>query len=341
MKLRLLAALASLPLLLAACPGPDDPPVDGPNEATLVVGVQSEDLGGAVGPVHIVTKLDGAVVRDETVQVPPSGQPAASPTNPQLLPREIELKGKPDARVEVTVDAFAPGTTSPIIKRTAATRIVPSAKKLLRVVLDSRCAVLPGTPGIATCGANETCSSGRCIPAEVGVEQLEDYAPDWAAAPPDICRPAKHGPPEVVVGTGQTDYNGLTEGQILQLEKGPQGGHHIWIALRMKNLRQSGSTTTITSRIESDPGAAPPPPASYVFTFDRDEGSYCKLWGLRYQVDVGASDLAAEYKRFLGKKLAVTVEVADSTGAKASGTKIVQIADKLLCPDGTDKCNEP
>ena len=175
----------------------------------------------------------------------------------------------------------------------------------------------------------------------MSADQLEDYAPDWAAAPPDICRPAKHGPPEVVVGTGQTDYAGLADGQVLQLEKGPQGGHHIWIALRMRNLRQSGSTTTITSRIEGDPAAAPVPPASYVFTFDRDEGSYCKLWGLRYQVDVGASDLRAEYKRFLGKKLAVTVEVADSTGAKGSGTKIVQLADKLLCPDGTDKCNEP
>ena len=105
----------------------------------------------------------------------------------------------------------------------------------------------------------------------------------------------------------------------------------------MKNLRQSGSTTTITSIIEGDP--EPVPPISFVFTFDRDEGAYCKVWGLRYQVDAGAGDLRSAYKRFLGKRLSVTVEVADSTGAKASSTRVVQIADKLLCPDGTDACN--
>ncbi len=337
MSLRRLAIALLLPLAVVACPGP----VEDSNESTLVIGVQSEDLGGVVGPIHIVAKLDGAVVRDETVTVAPAGQPVSAPNvNPQQLPREIELKGGPDSRAEVTVDAFAPGTTSTVIQRVATTRLVPASKKLLRVVLDSRCVNLPGAPPIMTCQPNETCSSGRCIPAEVGFDQLEDYAPDWFAAPPDICRPAKRGAPEVIVGTGQTDYANLADGQVLQLEKGPQGGHHIWIALRMKNLRQSGSMTTISSRIE-EPGAAPVPPASFVFTFDRDEGSYCKLWGLRYQVDVGAPDLRVEYKRFLGKKLAVTVEVTDSTGAKASGTKIVQLGDKLLCPDGTDKCNQP
>ena len=97
------------------------------------------------------------------------------------------------------------------------------------------------------------------------------------------------------------------------------------------------ATTTITSIIEGDP--EPVPPISFVFTFDRDEGAYCKVWGLRYQVDAGAGDLRSAYKRFLGKRPSVTVEVADSTGAKASSTRVVQIADKLLCPDGTDACN--
>ena len=72
-----------------------------------------------------------------------------------------------------------------------------------------------------------------------------------------------------------------------------------------------------------------------------DEGSYCKLWGLRYQLDSGAADLGVEYKRFLGKRLEVTVEVIDSTGARAASTKTIQIGDKLLCPDGTTACNAP
>ena len=74
-----------------------------------------------------------------------------------------------------------------------------------------------------------------------------------------------------------TDYGVLAEDQLLQLERGPQGGHHIWIAVRMRNLRRSGSTTMITSRIEGDP--EPVVPSSFVFTFDPDEGAYCKIWG--------------------------------------------------------------
>ena len=187
--------------------------------------------------------------------------------------------------------------------------------------------------------ATSTSSAGRCASEDVTFDQLEDYDPSWPTSPPDICRPANHGPPELFLGTGQTDFAPVSDNQTLQLERGPQGGHHIWVAARMRNLRQSGSRTTLTAKLVDDP-TSPISPAAYVFTFDRDEGNFCKLWGLRFQLDSGATNLAADYKRFLGKKLEVTVEVVDSTGAKAAATKVVLIADKLLCPDGTTtSCN--
>lgn len=323
----LVLALAAVPALLTACPGPED---DTPGEASLIVGVQTaSDLGSLVGSVHVVTRVDGAPETDETL-------PASA------LPKEIELRGRPGARAEVVVDGLAAGAapgSPPIVSRLASAALVPDAKKLLRVNLEARCVSLPGAPGAPACSAPQTCVAGRCAASEVTFDQLEDYEPAWASAPPDICRPANRGAPEVILGTGQTDFATLGEGQVLQLEKGPQGGHHIWIAVRMKNLRQSGSTTTISSALEGDP--APVPPMAYVFTFDRDEGAYCKLYGLRYQVDSGAVDLATAYERFLGKRLAVTVEVADTTGARAASTRTIQIADKLLCADGTDACNAP
>jgi hypothetical protein len=143
----------------------------------------------------------------------------------------------------------------------------------------------------------------------------------------------------VILGTGQTDYLPLGDEQELRLEKGPQGGHHIWIAVRMRNLTQSGSVTTISATLPDEPDVAVPSTA-FVFTFDRDEGPYCKLWGLRYQVDSGASDLRTAYKRFLGKRLTVTVEVTDRAGVSASSTRTIRIAPLLLCPDGTNGCNE-
>lgn len=328
-----LALVLSLPIGITACPGSSDPV--GPT--ALVVGIQSDDFGALVGSVHVVVKQDDVVVRDETF--------ATVSGSPSPLPKELELRGAVGARIDVTAEALPTGGGAPIVSRLASARL-PAAdsttRKLLRVYLESRCVVLPSAPGGplvgVTCAAPLTCVSGVCASSEVSDAALEDYEPTWALAPPDICRPAKHGPPEVIIGTGQTDYAGLADGQVLQLEKGPQGGHHIWIAARMKNLRQSGSTTSISATIEGDP--EPVPPVSFVFTFDRDEGSYCKVWGLRYQVDAGASDLRSAYKRFLGKRLAVTVEVLDSTGTKASSTRVVQLADKLLCPDGTDSCNQ-
>lgn len=342
MSARRFLALLVLPALLTACPGSEPPDEPVPGEASLVVGVQSEDFGGLVEAVKITASVDGKVTSDETI--------AIGASNPTALPKEVTVRGLPGARVEVIVEATTsqaqlrgglPGT--PVVSRRAATRLVAARKKLLRIQLESRCVTFnaPGSssPPAPTCAAPQTCSAGRCVTEEIAPEQLEEYATGWASAPPDICRPANHGPPELFLGTGQTDFANLSDGQTLSLERGPQGGHHIWIAARMRNLRQSGSRTTITGKLADDP-ASPINPAAYVFTFDRDEGNFCKLWGLRFQLDSGATDLGAAYKRFLGKKLEVTVEVIDSTGASAKATKTIQIADKLLCPDGTTtSCN--
>jgi hypothetical protein len=136
----------------------------------------------------------------------------------------------------------------------------------------------------------------------------------------------------VQVGTGQTDYLPLTAGQSVQAELGPQGGHHIWIATRQENLKQAGSTTTITS-VQPSTGLVGPRTA-YIFTFQPDEGGFCKLAGLRYQLDQDGTD----YHLFLGQPLDVTVTIADSTGATGTGVAHINIAPTILCPSGTSGC---
>jgi len=336
-------APAALAVLLAACPGSEGGP-PAAHEAQLVVGIQADDFGGIVEAVHIVATVDGKAFSEETV--------AIGAANPTALPKELLLTGAAGAKAEVTIEALTsqaatrgPGgaPTTPVVVRRAAAQLVPDVKKLLRMQIETRCMTFsaPGStfPIAPTCNAPQTCAAGRCVTEDVAFDQLESYEPGWATSPPDICRPANHGAPELFLGTGQTDFTPLNDGQTLQLERGPQGGHHIWIAARMKNLRQSGSRTVLTAKLVADP-TSPIAPAAYVFTFDRDEGNYCKLWGLRFQLDSGATDLAADYKRFLGKQLEVTVEVTDSTNAKATSTKTLLIGDKLLCPDGTTtSCN--
>jgi hypothetical protein len=92
----------------------------------------------------------------------------------------------------------------------------------------------------------------------------------------------------------------------------------------MKNLKQSGSTTTVTA---TQPGSgAKASPFSVVFTFQRDDGGYCKLYGLRYQLDADGVDL----KQFLGKPLDVTVTVRDALGQSATAMKRVNIDTAIL-----------
>src|SRR6202041_543970 len=209
-------------------------------------------------------------------------------------------------------------------------------EQLVRIQLESRCVVYPSVkrprgsaPGplsAPTCRAPATCIRGSCQSDVMPISSLEPYTPGWPANVPDVCKPKNAGPPTVQIGTGQTGYVPLAAGQTLQAEAGPQGGHHIWIATRMKNMKQAGSTTQVSA---VQPGTNTPiPPSSFAFTFDPDEGGYCKLYGLRYQLDNGGID----YVQFLGKPLDVKTTVVDSIGQTASSIAHVQIAPTLVNP---------
>jgi hypothetical protein len=68
------------------------------------------------------------------------------------------------------------------------------------------------------------------------------------------------------------------------------------------------------------------PPSTFVFTYAPDEGDYCKLYGLRYQLD----NLGIDYKQFLGKPLDVVVTVVDTAGSTATTTAHIQIDPTLV-----------
>jgi hypothetical protein len=257
---------------------------------------------------------------------------------PQPWEARLVAGTDPRAAVDVAIDAFGNvgGPSTPLVTRLASTHFVPGREQLVRIQLESRCVVYPNTkrprgsaPGPLsgpTCRAPATCIRGTCQSDVVPISNLELYTPGWPANVPDVCKPRNPGPPAVQIGTGQTGYVPLAAGQTLQAEAGPQGGHHIWIAVRMKNMKQAGSTTQV-SAVQPATGT-PIPPSSFAFTFDPDEGGYCKLYGLRYQLDNGGID----YTQFLGKPLDVKTTVVDAIGQTASSTARIQIAPTLLNP---------
>jgi len=313
--------------MVAACSSPSDPWSSG---TTLVVGIQSEPLSGAIGSLHVVTKVAGATRSDEVIGL-------------SALPHEVKLHPPANdlgAPVSVSIEGYeqagwTPGSTSPaLLVRTAETTFVPSEDKLLRVELQGQCLLaLPGgPPGAPACASPQTCIGAACQSDVVAPSGLEAYSPSWPQDAPDACRGIDAGAPVVQAGEGQTDYLPLTDGESVQMEQGPQGGHHIWIAVRQHNIKQQGSTTTITSL---QPGTnLAGPKMAFVFTFEADQGGYCKLSGLRYQLDIDGTD----YHLFMGKPLDITVTIADQEGNTGSATTRVDVLPTLLCPSGVPGC---
>jgi hypothetical protein len=315
----------ALTLAAASCRKPPDP-------TQLVVGIQSDPMGGIVSALHVVIRAAGAVVVDELVK-PPHGSKVGFP---QPWERAIPGAGKGSARVEVEVDAIGDPAAAPLVKRLSSTHFVPGHVALLRVPLESRCIVYPTIPRGASkvpgplsgpaCTPPATCIMGICQSAEVPPGRLEAYASNWPTNAPDRCKQQNGGAPDLQIGTGQSYYLPLAKGQTLQAEAGPQGGHHIWIATRMKNLKQMGTTTKIVG-VQPQTGARIPP-TTLAFGYSPDEGGYCKLFGIRYQLDNEGID----YKPFLGKPLDVTVTATDPAGSTATSTIQIQVAPTLVNP---------
>jgi hypothetical protein len=295
-------------------------------EGTLVVGLQGQpQLAGIVAAYRVTIDADGKSTRN-----------LYSVTAPEpLFPREVRVSGK--AKAQVRIDAFntpalaaepAPSDPAPVLTRIAVAPFACGEVRLMRLRLEERCLVsgFAGAFG-PTCTAPQSCIAGRCADGTLLAEDLEPYTEGWARETADACKAENAGPAEVILGTGQTDFRPLTTGPM-KPEKGPQGGHHLWIAVRVKNLKQSGSTTTITG-VQPETGLKVPV-TSFVFTFDRDEGGYCKLYGLRYQLD----NAEAPVEKFLGKPLDITVEVRDPQGASAKATARVDVATEVVVPAG-------
>jgi hypothetical protein len=289
-----------------------------PSHGEIVVGMTSDlRVGVDIDRVHAVLSAAGKVVLDRTLV-------DQSKTDALVLPGELpfpELAGGTD--VAVKLDAFRVGdTTTPLVTRLASTKVVAGKKLLLRMPIDSRCAVAPGSSA-PVCTAPATCVAGVCATSVVDPKSLPAYSPTWSKVSTDICKPAGAGAPIVVVGEGQADYLPTMDGDTAQVEAGPQGGHHIWIAIRMKNLLQSGSITTVTGHfpdLNIDVG-----PFQVIFTFDQDEGGYCKLYGLRFQLDQ-----AMAIDGLLGHTVEVQVKVTDKEGTVGIGKRTVVLSKTFI-----------
>ena len=184
-------ALGAVVLALAGCKHPAPP--DG---TKVIVGVQSEPMGGIVSALHIVVRVAGDVVDDETLS-PPHGSRVGFP---QPWEKAISGEGKGTAKVEVAVEALGGPGQPPLITRLASTQFVPGKVSLLRVQLESRCVVyppprpearFPGPLSGPVCAAPRRASTGSAIRLTFRRGGLEPYATNWPRRTRRRCRPVE------------------------------------------------------------------------------------------------------------------------------------------------------
>jgi hypothetical protein len=262
-------------------------------------------------------------------------------TSPEGKMQSLTLgpdKGQTNFPLEVPLDDYDAGTqlamtlqgyllpNTFVVERKVATTVVADQRRLLRVNLQQQCRFsIGGSMGIQPCPSGQTCVDGVCRDPFVAPDKLEPYDPGWAKYNGDICKPTAAGAPVVTVGEGQSDYKPIKDYDVAQIEAGPQGGYHVWVALRLKNLRRSGSTTTIAGDIP-ELGDMKLQEMKVIFSFVPDEGGYCKIYGLRYQLALGPQEMVTP---MLGKKLHLSATITDKDMAVGKGERWVTLSNDI------------
>ncbi|MEW5854756.1 MAG: hypothetical protein AB2A00_38625 [Myxococcota bacterium] len=146
-------------------------------------------------------------------------------------------------------------------------------------------------------------------------------AADAGPFTPDDCKRSPDEATSVTVGSGAGVYMDIEDNTVMTWEKGPQGGHHIWVGVRMKGLRQSGTITELTVTDLENPAQQVILTRRRVpFTYDRDEGGYCVLKNLRVQLDEDV-----DIQTLQGHHVLIQVTLTDPDDSTAEAQRFVQV----------------
>lgn len=131
------------------------------------------------------------------------------------------------------------------------------------------------------------------------------------------------GPPSVEVGTGQFDFEPVEVAEELPIIEGPQGGYHVWLGLRVRNLdpRNLRIDSQLFDAALPEDTASPPEPGTvgepfffFVRLFDDPEDGVFRTAGLPHQV---------ERNRVRDRRLRLEVLATDRDGRTAEGSMII------------------
>lgn len=253
---------------------------------------------------------------------------------------ELLLKASSDLSAEVRIEVYgktmlSDGTEYVLGHRVATTHFVPNESRLAYLFVDQQCAysgggVMPTNDGGSGCASTgQWCYEGKCRAEEIPTADLFPVRSDWHENPPSPC-PSQA--PSLLLGEGLVDFAEKKDGDTVTIECGPQGGHHIWIAVRTTGLDQRNPIVMMTSPA-TDAGA--PLATSYPIArlYAAEGTAQCEAKGIQFQLDPDGRSVLP----YLGEPLDVTVAVQDRNGEKAQVTRHLNVAAKL----STTSCASP
>ncbi len=193
---------------------------------------------------------------------------------------------------------------------------------LLRA-LPAACALLAFAP--ACVAADEpaslaTSSTGESPSSPVG---CEGYVPCTPTPPAAI-------EPVLALGKGRSCFTPLEAGEVLPIVFGPQGGFHVWLALRFGGL--DAGTARVSMRLlddEAQPFGLEDPYEPYVRSCDAGLGYYevAPLYGLL------AATFPGEADGYVGRTMHLAARIEDAEGRHAEAESQIVLGE-ILYPGG-------
>lgn len=266
--------------------------------------------------LHLTLTVGGVVVRDDLY--------GSGVLEPIPFPIDIGASDVPEgASVELLLERDV-GGGAPILEQLARTTAVADRAVLYRVTLSGK--------ACSPCDAGLTCNWGRCFDPYVAPEALEDFAPSWASH--SYCKPEAHGAPEIVLGTGFSEFTPLNDMDVVDVYAGDQGGFHVYVALRMRNLRQS-SLVQLSAHVpdlSEDIG-----PISFVSAFADDAHTgYCEMGARIFQIDT-----QIPLPNLLGKTIELKSKLSDVDGDLGEVMKTVVLSTEPIFGEAMMKTGHP
>lgn len=300
--------------------GCSEPSVD-PNQGTVVFGITSDfQPGPDIARLQAQLQVEGQATQTRVWTV--------GKTPDLTFPLEVNAEnGAADARVTLNLYGYEGlgSAETPFVERAISTQIVAGKTLLARTHLEWECVPnyhLPGGELAPTCKSPLTCVAAECDDPFIAPSQLEVYTPTWFSDFADACRPEGAGAPEVMVGQGLETFSPLAPLGALFMEKGSQGGYHVWIALRQKNLHEKGSYTAISIERNDTLEELCAVEIPWDFTPAEDGEVGCDLAGIRCVVSYDAAAAAS----LTGKQVVIKAKVVDLLGDVGFGEQTATLS---------------